>query len=268
MILFKYLKLAWKTAVPSGIYSSFKIGLIADTKSQVNNFLKDYSSQSKNDGTSDVLEWIKDISHIWTAKINFIPESREWKAQSNQLFIKFNKLESKYSYKIDKILCQNAYEKGKCTPQVKKIKNCIKMTNSIKQRFLTRIQSRDSTPINNMHQYTPQHLFEFRKAIQDKVKPFVLNKETLSPSKGLASKRTQKNLRNIFKWRLSTLTTADWLQSTKNSKQRSSSVISIPKQEPVSIKNTRLFRNYDSLALKNGKEDLIRQYFNYKPHFK
>ena len=148
MILFKYLKFASKVQIPSWIYSSFKIGLIGDVKSDAEKFLKKYwKLEQKYENDNDVQMCLKHICYICTSKINFNGEAKNIKSKGQQLMIEFNKLDTKYSYKLDKILWENAYEKAKSTPQTKKSKLNMKLSSNTRQKFLSRIQSRETTPI-------------------------------------------------------------------------------------------------------------------------
>ena len=81
------------------------------------------------------------------------------------------------------------------------------------------------------------------------------------------SERTKKNLRNIYRWRLNTQVSKDELEGTKKIKFRTGSLIELPKETKPSG-NIEFHKNYDSLALRNGREDLVRLYFNYNPNFK
>ena len=159
------------------------------------------------------------------------------------------------------------HEYSKSTPKVSKSKISMKVSSHTRQKFLTRIQTRETTPINNLHQKTPSNLYEYRKSVKEHVKPFVLDAQSPDIILKQISERTKKNLRNIFRWRLNTQTSLNTFEDPKKAKFRTSSMITLPKQEAILGSKADFYKYDDSLAFKNGREDLVKLYFNYNSNF-
>ena len=245
-----------KIPIPPGLYTSYKSGLFGEWKHQAEELFKLFTDSENLTKLSELKKWVKHMIFLLNWKISYKWED---KVKNNKLMEKFLMLDNKYSFLMDKVLWQKTFDNRKWSTSRA---NGNKLHNSIKPKFLKRIQVLESAPTSWRQNEEVQNLDDLKNKINDFIKPLSTNRDCVLTSRIHLNAKIRSRIKNAYNSKISLRSSSvnSKKEKAKVTPRLSSSLINI-NQETQKFINSVIPANTESVTLKNAADNLIKVYY-------